>query len=151
MARGTSIPDLAQVKATRLKRGFGSIVNMSSVASSVKGASNRFSYGASKDAVIGVTKAIAADYVTKGIRCNALCPGTMETPSLKQRIASFGDIEIARAAFDDEIGICTRIPQEDPTLLHRSRCGDLARRMLLAPALSPCRQSGVCLRSAPSA
>ena len=82
-----------------LAAGRGSIINMSSVASSVKGAPNRFVYGASKAAVIGLTKAIAADYVARGIRCNALCPGTTETPSLGERIAAQGDAEKARAAF----------------------------------------------------
>jgi 2-keto-3-deoxy-L-fuconate dehydrogenase len=72
---------------------------MSSAASSVKGAPNRFVYGATKAAVIGLTKAIAADTVAKGIRCNAICPGTVETPSLHDRIAAQGDAEKARAAF----------------------------------------------------
>lgn len=67
-------------------QGAGSIINMSSVASSIKGAPNRFVYGATKAAVIGMTKAIAADFVTKGVRCNAICPGTVESPSLQQRI-----------------------------------------------------------------
>jgi 2-keto-3-deoxy-L-fuconate dehydrogenase len=70
-----------------LERGGGSIINMSSVASSLKGAPNRFVYGASKAAVIGMTKAVAADFVTRGIRCNAICPGTIASPSLTQRIA----------------------------------------------------------------
>jgi 2-keto-3-deoxy-L-fuconate dehydrogenase len=78
--------------------GKGSIVNMSSVASSIKGAPNRFVYGTTKAAVIGLTKAIAADTVAKGIRCNAICPGTVETPSLEERIAAHGDAERARAA-----------------------------------------------------
>jgi 2-keto-3-deoxy-L-fuconate dehydrogenase len=82
-----------------LAAGRGTIVNMSSIASSYKGAPNRFVYGTTKAAVIGLTKAIAADYVTKGIRCNALCPGTIETPSLGERIAAQGDVEKARAAF----------------------------------------------------
>jgi 2-keto-3-deoxy-L-fuconate dehydrogenase len=69
-----------------LEKGGGSIINMSSVASSVKGAPNRFIYGASKAAVVGMTKSVAADFVTRGIRCNAICPGTVESPSLKQRI-----------------------------------------------------------------
>jgi len=71
-----------------LARGAGSIINMSSVASSIKGAPNRFAYGATKAAVIGLTKAIAADFVTQGIRCNAICPGTVESPSLSARIAA---------------------------------------------------------------
>ncbi|MEN3363176.1 MAG: 2-keto-3-deoxy-L-fuconate dehydrogenase [Burkholderiales bacterium] len=71
-----------------LERGGGSIVNMASVASSVKGAPNRFVYGASKAAVIGLTKSVAADFVGKGIRCNAICPGTIESPSLRERIAA---------------------------------------------------------------
>ncbi|GAB5095516.1 SDR family oxidoreductase [Caballeronia sp. LP006] len=70
-----------------LEKGGGSIVNMSSAASSVKGVPNRFVYGASKAAVIGLTKSVAADFVTRGIRCNAICPGTVESPSLKDRIA----------------------------------------------------------------
>ncbi|CAI1702211.1 SDR family oxidoreductase [Serratia entomophila] len=69
-----------------LARGKGSIINMSSVASSIKGVPNRFAYGASKAAVIGLTRSVAADYVTQGIRCNAICPGTVESPSLRQRI-----------------------------------------------------------------
>src|SRR5207245_11277213 len=71
-----------------LARGGGSIINMSSVASSIKGAPNRFAYGVSKAAVIGLTKAIAADFVGRNIRCNAICPGTVESPSLQQRIAA---------------------------------------------------------------
>jgi 2-keto-3-deoxy-L-fuconate dehydrogenase len=82
-----------------LERKKGSIVNMASVASSVKGAPNRFVYGATKAAVIGMTKAIAADFVSKGIRCNAVCPGTVDTPSLRGRIAAQGVAEVARAAF----------------------------------------------------
>ncbi|UUZ76899.1 SDR family oxidoreductase [Polaromonas sp. P1(28)-13] len=69
-----------------LAKGGGSIINMASVASSIKGAPNRFVYGASKAAVIGMTKAVAADFVTQGVRCNAICPGTVESPSLRQRI-----------------------------------------------------------------
>ncbi|MDR6715336.1 2-keto-3-deoxy-L-fuconate dehydrogenase [Pseudomonas hunanensis] len=71
-----------------LRRGGGSIINMSSVVSSVKAVPNRFAYGASKAAVIGLTKAVAADHVGAGIRCNAICPGTVESPSLQQRIAA---------------------------------------------------------------
>ena len=74
-----------------LKKARGSIINMSSIASSVKGLPNRFVYGASKAAVVGLTKAIAADYVKQGIRCNAIGPGTVDTPSLRQRIAAFPD------------------------------------------------------------
>jgi len=77
----------------------GSIINMSSVASSIKGAPNRFVYGTTKAAVIGLTKAIAADVVGRGVRCNAICPGTIETPSLYERMAAQGDIDKARAAF----------------------------------------------------
>ena len=70
-----------------LERGGGSIINMSSVVSSVKGVPNRFAYAASKAAVVGLTKAVAADFIGQGIRCNAICPGTVESPSLRQRIA----------------------------------------------------------------
>ena len=76
-----------------------SIINMSSIASSVKGLPNRFAYGASKAAVIGLTKAIAADFVTKGIRCNAIGPGTVDTPSLADRINAFPDPVEARKMF----------------------------------------------------
>ena len=80
----------------------GVIINMASVASSVKGVPNRFVYGTSKAAVIGLTKAIAADFVSQGIRCNAICPGTVETPSLNERmVAQGGDLEQVRSAFVD--------------------------------------------------
>lgn len=82
-----------------LASGGGSIVNMASVVSSLKGFPNRFAYGASKAAVIGLTKSVAADYVTRGIRCNAICPGTVDTPSLQQRLHGTGDYEAARKAF----------------------------------------------------
>ena len=82
-----------------LERGDGAIINMSSLASSQKGVPNRFVYGLTKAAVIGLTKAVAADYVTKGIRCNAICPGTVESPSLEGRMRAQGDYEAARAAF----------------------------------------------------
>jgi 2-keto-3-deoxy-L-fuconate dehydrogenase len=83
-----------------LKRGTGaSIINMSSGASSVKGAPNRFVYGTSKAAVIGLTKAVAIDFVKQGIRCNAICPGTIATPSLDDRIAAQGGTQEVRDAF----------------------------------------------------
>ena len=82
-----------------LQAGRGSIINMSSGASSVKGVPNRFVYGATKAAVIGFTKAIAADFVRGGIRCNAICPGTVQTPSLDGRIAAQGNVEKVRAEF----------------------------------------------------
>lgn len=82
-----------------LERGKGSIINMSSVASSIKGVPNRFVYCSSKAAVIGLTKAIAADFVTKGIRCNAICPGTVDSPSLHDRLRATGDYEAAMKAF----------------------------------------------------
>jgi 2-keto-3-deoxy-L-fuconate dehydrogenase len=82
-----------------LKKGRGSIINMASVASSLRGLPNRFVYGASKAAVIGLTKAIAADYVKQGIRCNAICPGTVDTPSLQGRINAQADPVQARKDF----------------------------------------------------
>ena len=82
-----------------LKKGRGSIINMASVASSIRGLPNRCVYGASKAAVIGLTKSIAADYVGKGIRCNAICPGTVDTPSLQGRINAFADPVQARKDF----------------------------------------------------
>lgn len=82
-----------------LKSGRGSIVNMSSVVSSVVGAPNRFVYGTTKAAVIGLTKSVAKDYVTRGIRCNAICPGTVDSPSLHERLRATGDYEAAMKAF----------------------------------------------------
>ena len=82
-----------------LKNGGGSIVNIASVSSSVKGVPNRFIYGASKAAVLGMTKSIASDYITQGIRCNAICPGTIESPSLEQRLSDMGDYQKARKEF----------------------------------------------------
>lgn len=76
-----------------LGRGRGSIINMASIVSSLKGAPNRFCYGATKAAVIGITKSVAADFVGRGIRCNAICPGTVDTPSLQQRMRATGDYE----------------------------------------------------------
>jgi 2-keto-3-deoxy-L-fuconate dehydrogenase len=82
-----------------LEKGGGSIVNVASVASNVKGVPNRFLYGTTKAAVIGLTKAVAADFVGQGIRCNAICPGTVQTPSLDERINAFDDPIAARKAF----------------------------------------------------
>jgi 2-keto-3-deoxy-L-fuconate dehydrogenase len=82
-----------------LKAGRGSIINMASVCSSIKGLPNRFIYGTTKAAVIGLTKSIAADYVADGIRCNAICPGTVDTPSLQDRINANADPVQARKAF----------------------------------------------------
>lgn len=100
--------DLNVKGAFRMIRGFlpamldaggGSIINMSSVASSLSGLPDRFVYGASKAAVIGLTKSVAADYIRQGIRCNAICPGTVQSPSLDARIAAFDDPVNARADF----------------------------------------------------
>ena len=77
----------------------GSIINMSSVVSSIKGAPNRFIYGMTKAAVIGLTKSISADFVTKGIRCNTLCPATVQSPSLDERLRATGDYEQTRKGF----------------------------------------------------
>lgn len=86
-----------------VERGGGVILNMASVSSNLKGVPNRFIYSATKAAVIGMTRSVAADYVTRGVRCNALCPGTVQTPSLDERIAvnatAAGSIDAARAAF----------------------------------------------------
>jgi 2-keto-3-deoxy-L-fuconate dehydrogenase len=82
-----------------LARGNGAIINIASVAGSIKGVPNRFVYGVTKAAVIGLTKSIAADFVARGIRCNAICPGTVESPSLEERLRAQGDYEAARAAF----------------------------------------------------
>ncbi|WP_184719862.1 SDR family oxidoreductase [Caulobacter sp.] len=82
-----------------IENGGASIINMSSVCSSIKAVPNRFAYGATKAAVIGLTKSVASDFVTKGIRCNAICPGTVETPSLLQRLRDTGDFDKAYAEF----------------------------------------------------
>ncbi len=82
-----------------IANGGGSIINVASVASSVIAAPGRFAYGATKAGVIGLTKSIAADFVTKGIRANAICPGTVESPSLHERLRATGDYEAAKAAF----------------------------------------------------
>lgn len=82
-----------------LERGDGAIVNMSSVASSVTSPPSRFVYATTKAAVIGLTKSVAKDFVGRGIRCNAICPGTVDSPSLQERMRAGGDYEAARAAF----------------------------------------------------
>ena len=82
-----------------IARGGGSIINMSSACSSVIGAPNRFVYGTTKAAVIGLTKSVASDYITQGIRCNAICPGTVDSPSLHERLTATGDYEKAMKAF----------------------------------------------------
>ena len=82
-----------------IAKGGGSIVNMASVASTIIAAPNRFIYGATKAAVTGMTKSVAADFVTKGIRANAICPGTIESPSLQDRMRALGDYDTARASF----------------------------------------------------
>ena len=82
-----------------LERAGGCILNMSSVASAIKGVPNRFAYSTTKAAVLGMTKSVSADYVGQGIRCNAICPGTVQSPSLDQRLAATGDYDKARAEF----------------------------------------------------
>lgn len=84
---------------TMLTHGGGSIINVASVAGSIKGIPSRCIYGATKAAVIGLTKSVAVDFVTKGIRCNTVCPGTVDSPSLQQRLRDSGDYEAARKAF----------------------------------------------------
>jgi 2-keto-3-deoxy-L-fuconate dehydrogenase len=100
--------DLNMTAMYRMCRGFlpgmiadggGSIINMASVASSVIAAPGRFVYGATKAGVIGLTKSIAADFVTQGIRCNAICPGTVDSPSLDERLRATGDYEAAKKTF----------------------------------------------------
>ena len=92
---------VAKHMVSQIKEGGspGSIINMSSAASSIMGAPNRFVYGASKAAVIGMTKSVAKDYINKGIRCNCICPGTVESPSLHERLHATGDYEAALKAF----------------------------------------------------
>ncbi|HEX8486495.1 SDR family oxidoreductase [Sphingomonas sp.] len=98
-----------------LAQGAGAIVNMSSIASSVKGIPNRYAYGASKAAVIGLTKAVAADFVGRGIRCNAVCPGTVETPSLRARVVAQADAQ----------GVS--VPEADAAFVARQPMGRLGR------------------------
>ncbi|MGS4991572.1 SDR family oxidoreductase [Roseibium sp. RP-7] len=93
------IRTIRAVLPAMLERGGGAIINMASVASSMKGVPNRFVYTTTKAAVIGLTKAVAADFVAQKIRCNAICPGTVESPSLQDRLRAQGDYEAARAAF----------------------------------------------------
>ena len=83
-----------------LEAGGGSIINMSSVASSITAAPNRFAYGATKASVIGLTKPVAIDFIKQGIRCNAVCPGTVDTPSLQDRLNAFDDPDQARKDFE---------------------------------------------------
>ena len=90
---------IKEVIPKMIKNGGGSIVNIASVASSTKGIPNRFIYTASKAAVLGITKSVAADYINHGIRCNAICPGTIQSPSLEQRLHDMGDYENARKQF----------------------------------------------------
>lgn len=90
---------ITDVLPIMLEKGGGSIINMSSAVSSIIGAPNRFIYGATKAAVIGLTKSIAIDYITKGIRCNCICPGTVDSPSLHQRLEATGNYEIAKKNF----------------------------------------------------
>ena len=90
---------IKQLLPQMLEQGGGSIINMASVASSVKGVPDRFVYCASKAAVIGLTKAVAADFITRGIRCNAICPGTVDSPSLHERLHATGDYEKAMVDF----------------------------------------------------
>ena len=90
---------IKEVIPIMIKKGGGSIVNIASVASSTKGIPNRFIYTASKAAVLGITKSVAADYINHGIRCNAICPGTIQSPSLEQRLKDMGDYENAKKQF----------------------------------------------------
>ena len=92
-----------------LERGKGSIINVASVVGSIKGAPNRFVYGASKAAVVGLTKAVAADFVTSGIRCNAICPGTVLSPSLRERIAAQSQAS-GKSLAEVEAGFVARQP-----------------------------------------
>ena len=90
---------IKEVLPVMINKGGGSIINVASVSSSMKGIPSRFIYSASKAAVLGITKSVAADYINKGIRCNAICPGTIQSPSLEQRLSDTGDYESARKQF----------------------------------------------------
>jgi len=90
---------IKEVLPIMIKNGGGSIVNIASVASSTKSIINRFIYTASKAAVLGITKSVAADYIAVGIRCNAICPGTIQSPSLEERLSNMGDYELAKKQF----------------------------------------------------
>ena len=90
---------IKEVLPIMIKNGGGSIVNIASVASSTKGIINRFIYTASKAAVLGITKSVAADYISAGIRCNAICPGTIQSPSLEERLSNMGDYKLDKKQF----------------------------------------------------
>ena len=90
---------IKEILPVMIKKGGGSIINIASVSSSTKGIPNRFIYTASKAAVLGITKSVAADFINHGIRCNAICPGTIQSPSLEQRLSDMGDYESARKQF----------------------------------------------------
>ena len=90
---------IKEILPKMIKKGGGSIINIASVSSSTKGIPNRFIYTASKAAVLGITKSVAADYINDGIRCNAICPGTIQSPSLEQRLKDMGDYEEAKKQF----------------------------------------------------
>ncbi len=96
---GAMVHMIRAVLPGMLERRDGAIVNMASVASSVKAVPNRFAYSVTKAAVIGLTKSVAADYVAQGVRCNAICPGTVDSPSLQDRLRAQGDYDATRAAF----------------------------------------------------
>ena len=90
---------IKEILPVMINKGGGSIINIASVSSSTKGIPNRFIYTASKAAVLGITKSVAADYINQGIRCNAICPGTIQSPSLEQRLLDMGDYELAKKQF----------------------------------------------------
>ena len=90
---------IKEILPKMIKKGGGSIINIASVSSSTKGIPNRFIYTASKAAVLGITKSVAADYINDGIRCNAICPGTIQSPSLEQRLKDMGNYEASKKQF----------------------------------------------------